>query len=78
MLLSAPPIKVAKSPFEYEGEPTTYFRYGKTQPVPPMAGGKFGVAPVFATEITYTGSGYKVTNPMFDSAGSMHASNEMI
>jgi len=78
LLLSAPPIKVAKSPFEYEGEPETYFRYNNTQPFPPMAGGKFGTAPVFATSIEYLNGKWTVTNANFDSAGAMHASNEMI
>lgn len=76
--LSAPPVKLAKSPFEYDGEPATYFRYGDSQPVPPMAGGEYGVAPVFATEISRSGDGWAVTDAMFDAAGAMHASNEMI
>ena len=76
--LSAPPIKVAKSPFEYEGEPETYFRYGPSQPVPPKAGGEFGIAPVFATAVAWKEGKWQVTDPMFDSAGAMHASNEMI
>lgn len=49
--ISAPPLKIAKSPFEYKDEPETFFRYGPSQPVPPMAGGEFGVAPVFATSV---------------------------
>jgi len=76
--MSAPPIKIAKSPFEYEGEPETYFRYDASQPVPPMAGGEFGVAPVFATEVSYSGGTWAVSDAMFDAAGAMHASNEMI
>ena len=43
-----------------------------------MAGGKYGVAPVFATEIEYKNGKYSVINSQFDTAGSMHASNEMI
>ena len=76
--MSAPPLKAAKSPFEYEGEPQTFFRYGPSQPVPPMAGGKFGVAPVFATSIGYENGKWSVVDANFDAAGSMHASNEMI
>ena len=76
--ISAPPIPVAKSPFEYEGEPPTFFRYFDSQPVPPMAGGEFGVAPVFATSVGYANGAWSVVDPMFDSAGAMHASNEMI
>ena len=76
--ISAPPLKIAKSPFEYEGEPETYFRYGKSQPVPPMAGGKFGIAPVFASKIQYKNGKWSITDSNFDSAGAMHTSNEMI
>ncbi len=76
--ISTPPLKIAKSPFEYEGEPPTFFRYGPSQPVPPKAGGTYGVAPVFATTVAYKGGKWQVTDPMFDAAGAMHASNEMI
>lgn len=76
--MSAPPIKVAKSPFEYEGEPESFFRYGPSQPVPPMAGGEFGIAPVFATSVKLADGAWSVVDGRFDSAGAMHASNEMI
>ena len=76
--ISAPPIKVAKSSFEYEGEPETYFRYDQSQPFPPMAGGEFGVAPVFAASTTYDHGKWIVSDPTFDTAGAMHTSNEMI
>ena len=76
--ISAPPLKIAKSPFEYEGEPETYFRYGPSQPVPPMAGGEFGVAPVFATSIGLNQGKWTILDSSFDTAGAMHASNEMI
>jgi len=46
--------------------------------MPPMAGGDFGIAPVFATEVKWDGSQWSVTNGNFDSAGAMHASNEFI
>jgi len=76
--LSAPPLKAVKSPFEYEGEPVTFFRYNNSQPVPPMAGGDFGVAPVFATSVQVTDGAWSVVDASFDTAGAMHASNEMI
>ena len=76
--ISAPPLKIAKSPFEYEGEPETYFRYGPSQPVPPMAGGEFGVAPVFATSVGLNNGKWVVLDSNFDTAGAMHTSNEMI
>ena len=75
---SAPPVKIAKSPFEYEGEPKTFFRYGPSQPIPPKAGGKYGIAPVFGTSVGYKDGKYTLTDGRFDSAGAMHASNEMI
>ena len=76
MQQSAPPIPVFKGTFEYEGEPEIFFRY-PDMPFPPMAGGEYGIAPVFASSVTY-GNGKWRINRMFDSAGAMHASNEMI
>lgn len=69
---------IAKSPWEYEGEPESYFRYDGVT-LPPMAGGEFGIAPVFATEVSLLQNGiWTVTDGRFDSAGAMHAANEMI
>jgi len=73
---SVPPKNVAKGTFE-QNEPDIFYGYPGL-PKPPMAGGPFGVAPVFATEVTWEGNGWKVTNDRFDSAGAMHASNEFI
>ncbi len=74
--ISVPPIPVAKGTFEQD-EPEVFYGYpGK--PMPPMAGGEFGIAPVFATEVSWDGSQWSVTNGNFDSAGAMHASNEFI
>jgi len=75
---SAPPLTAVKSPFEYEGEPETFFRYNASQPMPPMAGGEFGVAPVFATSVEISDGVWSVVDGTFDTAGAMHASNEMI
>lgn len=77
LIQSSPPLHIAKSPREYTGEPVNYFRY-EDVPMPPMAGGEFGVAPVFATEVSFKNGLWKVTNANFDTAGAMHASNEMI
>lgn len=74
---SAPPVDVQKEPFEFEGEPEIYFRY-PGMPYPPMAGGEFGIAPVFATAVSYENGEWTVADRTFDSAGSMHAANEMI
>ena len=73
---AVPPLKVAKDPFEQE-EPALYYGY-PTISMPPMAGGEFGIAPVFATEVAWDGGSWSVTNGNFDSAGAMHASNEFI
>ncbi len=73
---SVPPIPVAKGKFEQD-EPPMYYGYPGI-PKPPMAGGEFGVAPVFATEVKWDGGQWQVTNARFDSAGAMHASNEFI
>lgn len=73
---SVPPIDAGKDKFEQE-DPAIYYGY-PTIPMPPMAGGDFGVAPVFATEITFQNGQWSVSNPRFDSAGAMHASNELI
>jgi hypothetical protein len=73
---SAPPKDVAKGTFEQD-EPDIYYAY-PGMPMPPMAGGEFGIAPVFATEVNWDGSAWSVTNGNFDAAGAMHASNEFI
>ena len=76
MQQSAPPLPVAKSKFEYEGESEIYFG----NPVvlfPPMAGGEYGIAPVFASSVTYKDGKWEIDRT-FDAAGAMHASNEMI
>ena len=73
---SVPPVPVAKGAFEQE-EPVIYYGHPSV-PKPPMAGGEFGIAPVFATEVTWDGSSWSVTDGRFDAAGAMHASNEFI
>jgi len=77
MQQSAPPLDANKSPFEREGEPDIYFRYPDL-PVPPKAGGKYGIAPVYAGEVTFKDGSLKVSDRKFDAAGAMHAANEMI
>ena len=74
--LSVLPVDAGKDKFEQE-EPAIFYGY-PTLPLPPMAGGDFGVAPVFATEVTFSSGAWTVTNANFDSAGAMHASNEFI
>ncbi|MEL7644857.1 MAG: hypothetical protein AAGU04_01135 [Anaerolineaceae bacterium] len=73
---SVPPVEAGKDKFEQDN-PLIYYGY-PTLPMPPMAGGDFGIAPVFAAEITYTSGGWEITDPRFDAAGAMHTSNEFI
>ena len=73
---SVPPVGVAKGKFE-QNEPPIFYGYPSI-PKPPMAGGKYGIAPVFASKIHWTGSGWEVVDRRFDAAGAMHASNEFI
>jgi hypothetical protein len=73
---SVPPLEVGKDKFEQEN-PQIYYGY-PTLPMPPMAGGDYGVAPVFAAEVTYSAGQWTVSDPRFDSAGAMHTSNEFI
>ena len=74
--MSAPPIPIAKGKFEQD-EPPIFYSY-PGMPAPPMAGGEFGVAPVFASEIKFDGGNWSVTNARFDAAGALHTSNEFI
>ena len=73
---SVPPKPVAKGTFE-QGHPDIYYSYPGIS-LPPMAGGKFGIAPVFASEVRFDGSRWHVSEGRFDSAGAMHAANEFI
>ena len=74
--ISAPPVDLFKAPFEQE-EPEIYLRYPKVL-MPPMAGGEFGIAPVFAASVTWDGSKWTADQSHFDTAGAMHTANEMI
>ena len=71
---SAPPKDVAKGTFEQD-EPDIYYAY-PGMPMPPMAGGDFGIAPVFATEVKWDGQpsypagrGWDVPDPLPGCAG---------
>jgi len=76
-LQQAVPAKtVAKGDFELD-EPDLYYGYPGI-PKPPMAGGPFGIAPVFAGEVSLVDGKWQVTDGRFYAAGAMHTSNEMI
>jgi hypothetical protein len=74
--ISAPPVDLFKAPFEQE-EPEIWLRY-PTMPMPPMAGGEFGIAPVLAASVTWDSSQWSADQSHFDTAGAMHTINEMI
>lgn len=75
---SVPPIPVAKGKFEQDENPL-FYGYPSI-PKPPMAGGRFGIAPVFASRIAWDAEAkrFKVKDRRFDSAGAMHAANAFI
>ena len=74
--IATPPIPLFKGAYE-QNEPPIWLRY-PTQPVPPMAGGEFGIAPVFGASATLQDGQWTVETSRFDTAGAMHAANEMI
>lgn len=51
-----------------------------TVPLPPMAGGAHGVAPVFAASVTWDADDqtWRSADSHFDTAGAMHAADELI
>lgn len=74
--ISAPPVSLFKGDFEQD-DPEIYYRY-PTTPMPPMAGGEFGIAAVLASSVTWDGSKWTADQSHFDTAGAMHTANEMI
>ena len=76
MQISAPPVGLFKAPFEQE-EPEIFLLHPNV-PLPPMAGGENGIAPVFAASVTWDGSQWTADQDHFDTAGAMHAANEFI
>lgn len=76
--LSAPPVNMLKGEYETKLPSELYYRY-PSMPMPPMAGAPNGIAPVFASEVTFnlTTGKWSVTDSRFDTAGAMLASNEM-
>lgn len=73
---SALPIDAGKDPFEQE-DPAIFYAY-PAMPLAPMAGGDFGIAPVFATAVRWDGAEWSVADGRFDAAGAMHAADEFI
>jgi hypothetical protein len=74
--IAAPEISDFKGAYETDQDPLNYGY--PTLPLPQDAGGAFGIAPVFAASVTWKHHGWTADQSRFDTAGSMHASNEMI
>lgn len=74
--ISAPAIPEFKGAYETTQDPLNY-RY-PLLPLPKDAGTPYGTAPVFAATVTWTGEGWLASQEWFDTAGAMHASNELI
>lgn len=83
--ISSPAVNQMKAPFELlepPGRGTTFqpilnYRY-PTVPLPENAGGPHGIAPVFAASVLWDGNAWHADQDRFDTAGAMHAANEMI
>lgn len=83
--ISSPAVNQMKAPFELldpPGRGTTLqpilnYRY-PTVPLPENAGGPHGVAPVFAASVLWDGNAWHADQDHFDTAGAMHAADEMI
>lgn len=73
---SARPKKLGNDSFEQDTPDINYAYFGI--PMPPIAGGQFDIARVFATEVRWETNQWTVVNARFDAAGSMHAANEFI
>ncbi len=74
---SVPPVASGKGAFE-QGDPEIFYGY----PGLPLPGevGEFGVAPVFASSVTFDfeAGEWAEIDTWFDTAGAMHAANEFI
>lgn len=75
---AVPPKEASKGDFELD-EPDIFYGY-PTLPLPREAGGEFGIAPVFATSVTFDSEteNWTAIDRRFDTAGAMHAANEFI
>ena len=74
--IATPPVDLFKGAYE-QGNPEIWLRY-PSQPMPPMAGGEFGIAAVFGASAMLQDGAWTVDNDHFDTAGAMHTANEMI
>lgn len=75
MQIAAPPV--ASLP-EYEHMTSEMFHRHPAVPMPPAAGGDFGVAPVYSSAIEWNGAAWGPASPIFDAGQAMHLANEML
>jgi len=75
MQLSAPGVE---SIAQYERKPDSRMHRAEELPLPRVAGGSFGIAPVYAANVEFGANGITKTHDQFDSAGAMHLANQMI
>jgi len=75
---AVPPKEASKGAFELD-EPDIFYGY-PTLPLPREAGGEYGIAPVFATSVSFDPEteSWTAIDRRFDTAGAMHAANEFI
>lgn len=74
MQISAPPVE--KIP-PYERRDDSMLHRHPSLPVPALAGGEFGIAPVFASEVSMKSGHWERVNS-FDSAGAMQLASEFL
>lgn len=74
--IAAPAIPDFKGAYETTQDPIN-LRY-PLLPLPQDVGTPYGTAPVFSASVTWNGKGWYADQDWFDTAGAMHASNELI
>ena len=76
--LSAPPGKDGAMAGAWEKTlPSVLYYHGANTPPPPMAGGAHGLLPVPASEITWDGNAWRVSDDTFTTEGAMRLANEL-
>lgn len=74
-MFSAPPV-MALPAFEQKADHLLHRHPNLKTPL--LAGGEYGIAPVFASSIEYKNGVFTNNNDHFDTASAMHLANEMI
>ncbi|PIR31051.1 MAG: hypothetical protein COV38_02600 [Bdellovibrionales bacterium CG11_big_fil_rev_8_21_14_0_20_38_13] len=73
--ISAPAVAMID---EWERKPNDLFHRANNLVTPRKAGGEFGIAPVFAAEVTFKEGRWAAKKDRFDTAGAMHLANQMV